>query len=77
MRLDRFDGPRDGWPVPTLPPEHAADRPTDEVAERYRSEGFEVEIYHLGDPFLLTADLRPGRIRLLVHDGHVVDAAQS
>jgi hypothetical protein len=77
MRLHRFSGSRDGWPVPTLAPDQAAGRPPDDVAELYRSEGFEVEIYHLGDPFMLNSDLRPGRIRLLVHDGHVVDATQA
>ena len=63
--------------MPTLAPDQAAGRPTEEVAELYRREGFEVEIYHLGDPFLLNCDLRPHRIRLLVHDGHVVDATQA
>ncbi len=76
-RLRPFSGSRAGWPVPTLAPDQAAGRPTQEVAGVYRSEGFEVEIYHLGDPFLLNSDLRPHRIRLLVHDGHVVDATQA
>lgn len=76
-RLPRFPGSRAGWPVPTPAPDQAAGRPTEEVAEMYRSEGFEVEIYHLGDPFLLNSDLRPHRIRLLVHEGHVVDATQA
>ncbi|MCW2721607.1 hypothetical protein [Pseudonocardia sp.] len=75
-RLGHFSGSRDGWPVPSLAPDHAAGRVTDEVAELYRGEGFEVEIYHLGDPYMLHSDQRPGRIRLLVHDGHVVDAGQ-
>lgn len=35
-----------------------------------------METYHLGDPFMLNSDLRPGRIRLLVHDGQIIDATQ-
>lgn len=76
MRLGRFTGSREGWPVPTLAPDQAAGRPTGDVVELYRSEGFEVEIHHLGDPFMLDSDLQPHRIRLLVHDGHVTDATQ-
>ena len=76
-RLSRFPGPRDGWPVPTLAPDDARGRPIDEVAEIYRGEGFEVEVHHLGDPYLLHSDLRPHRIRLLVTDGRVVDATQA
>lgn len=76
-RLPRFSGSRTGWPVPTPAPDQAVNRPTEEVAGLYRSEGFEVEIYHLGDPFLLNSDLRPRRIRLLVHEGHVIDATQA
>jgi hypothetical protein len=76
-RLERHSGSRDGWPVPTLAPDEAAGRATKEIAELYRREGFEVEIYHLGDPYILNADLRSRRIRLLVHDGRVVDATQA
>ena len=76
-RLGRYSGSRDGWPVPSLAPDQAAGRVTEDVAELYRGEGFDVEIYHLGDPFMLNSDLKPGRIRLLVHEGHVVDAAQA
>jgi hypothetical protein len=77
MRLRPYSGSREGWPVPTLAPDQAAGRPTEEVVELYRSEGFEIEIYYLGDPFLLNRDLRPHRIRLLVHEGRVVDATQA
>lgn len=76
-RLRRHTGPRDGWPVPTLPPDQAAGRPAEEVAEVYRGEGFEVEVHHLEGPYMLHSDLRPHRIRLLVADGRVVDATQA
>ncbi|GAY13084.1 hypothetical protein [Pseudonocardia sp. N23] len=76
-RLRRFSGSRDGWPVPTLDPDDAAGRPAEEVATLYRSEGFDVVIVHLEDPFGLETKLDPRRITLLVHDGRIVDAAQS
>ncbi|GAA1839847.1 hypothetical protein GCM10009836_18810 [Pseudonocardia ailaonensis] len=75
-RLPHTTEPRDDWPVPTLAPDDAAGRATEEVAELYRSEGFEVEFHHLGDPYGLESSLDPNRIRLLVHDGHVVDATR-
>ena len=68
--------PREGWPVPTIAPKSTIGQPVAGVADRYRAEGFEVGII---DPDLhggVTLDLRPNRIRLLVHDGVIVDASQ-
>jgi hypothetical protein len=46
------------------------------VAGRYRAEGFTVQII---DPDIhggIETDLRTDRIRLLIHDGVIVDASQ-
>lgn len=77
IRLGRYTGSRDGWPVPSLDPDDATGRPFEEVAALYRSEGFEVAIHHLEDPFGIETKLDPHRIHLLVHDGRVHDATQS
>jgi hypothetical protein len=75
-RLPRHRESRDGWPIPALAPDDAAGLSTDLAAERYRDEGFQVQILRLEDHGAMTLDLRPNRIRLLVHDGRVVDATQ-
>jgi hypothetical protein len=36
-----------------------------------------VEVHQLGDALELTMDLRPNRVRLLVHEGRVIDARQA
>lgn len=69
-----YGGGRGARPVPALTPDEAAGRPAEEVAEVYRSEGFRVVIHHLEDPFVLTADLRSDRIRLIAAGGRVVEA---
>jgi hypothetical protein len=51
-------------------------QPVAGVADRYLAEGFEVEIVDPDIQGAMTADLRPNRIRLLVHDGVIVDASQ-
>ena len=74
--LPGHSGSREGWPVPTVAPKSTIGQPVAGVADRYRDEGFQVEIV---DPDLhagITADLRPNRIRLLVHDDVIVDASQ-
>jgi hypothetical protein len=74
--LPTHRGSREGWPVPTVRPETTIGQPVPGVADRYRAEGFTVEIV---DPDVhggVDLDLRTDRIRLLVHDGVVVDAAQ-
>ena len=67
---------REGWPVPSVPPASTIGQPVAAVADRYRAEGFTVEIV---DPDIhggIDADLSPNRIRLLVHDDVIVDASQ-
>jgi hypothetical protein len=76
-RLPRYGGSREGWPQPSLATGDAAGKRVDGVAELYRREGFTVELYYLGEPVGLTGDLRSDRIRLLVHDGRIVDATQA
>lgn len=76
IRLPRHSGSRAGWPVPTASTDSVVGQPTDATTRRYQDDGFAVEIHHLGHPLALNADLRPGRIRLLVHEGAVVDASQ-
>ena len=74
--LSRHRGSREGWPVPIVAPEATIGRPVTAVADRYRVEGFTVQII---DPDIhggVEADLSPNRIRLLVHDGVIVDATQ-
>jgi hypothetical protein len=71
----RRDSPA-GWPVPSVAPMSTIGQAVAAVAERYRTEGFTVQII---DPDIhggVEADLRPSRIRLLVHDGVIVDATQ-
>jgi hypothetical protein len=69
-------GSREGWPLPTIAPQTTIGQPVAAVADRYRAEGFTVQII---DPDIhggVEADLSPGRIRLLVHDDVIVDASQ-
>jgi hypothetical protein len=71
----RRDSPA-GWPIPSCAPESTIGQPVAAVADRYRAEGFTVQII---DPDIhggVEADLSPSRIRLLVHDGVIVDATQ-
>jgi hypothetical protein len=71
----RRDSPA-GWPVPSVAPASTIGEPVAAVADRYRGEGFFVQII---DPDIhggVELDLSPGRIRLLVHDGVIVDATQ-
>ncbi len=75
-RLPRHSGSRAGWPVPTASTDSVVGRPAEGTTRRYRDEGFDVETHHPGHPLALDMDLRPGRIRLLVHEGAVVDASQ-
>ena len=68
--------PEPGWPQPNPPVAEAAGQPAATLAQAYCEAGFEVEEYVYGHPALLTADLQPGRIRMIVRDGVVVDARQ-
>ena len=72
--LPPYDGPRDGWREP--PPDLVA-RTTDDAVGLLVNQHFDVEVYHSGDPMMFTSDLRPDRVRLLVHDGLVIDARQA
>jgi hypothetical protein len=74
--LPGYSGSREGWRVPTVRPETTIGQPVTPVADRYRAEGFAVEII---DPDIhggVEVDLQPDRIRLLVHDAVIVDATQ-
>lgn len=70
---------RDDFPDARQPQTPVADvpgRPTDEVAELYRADGFRVQVVEIDDDPVLTMDLRADRIRVFVRDGQVVRATQ-
>jgi len=70
---------RDDFPdarQPRTPVGDVAGRPTDEVAELYRADGFRVQVVEIDDDPVLTMDLRADRIRVFVRDGQVVRATQ-
>ncbi|WP_232666792.1 hypothetical protein [Pseudonocardia sp. TRM90224] len=68
--------PADDWPRPSVPITDQIGRDVGAVAELYRREGFQVQVLDPDRHGGATADLRPNRIRFLVHDGRIVDAAQ-
>jgi hypothetical protein len=71
----RRDSPA-GWPVPSVAPMSTIGQPVAGVADRYRAEGFTVQII---DPDIhggVDLSLNTHRIRLLVHDGVIVDGSQ-
>ncbi|MEJ3655573.1 hypothetical protein WEH80_21620 [Actinomycetes bacterium KLBMP 9759] len=68
--------PGDDWPQPSIPVAEQIGRDVEAVAGLYRREGFQVQVLDPDRHGGATADLRPNRIRFLVHDGRIVDAAQ-
>jgi hypothetical protein len=61
---------------PRVPIADVIGRPTDDVLDLYRADGFQVQAIDLDTNPVMTADLRFGRIRLFVRDGRVVRASQ-
>ena len=75
--VPEHQGSRAGWPVLGVPIADLIGMTTDEASRLCAAEGFAVQVFDHDIHGGWDADLCPARIRLHVHNGRVMNAAQS
>jgi hypothetical protein len=64
------------WRTPQVPTDSVSGRATDEVAQLYRAEDFDVDVRNLDGDTRVTLELDPERSRLCTRDGLVVQVTR-